>query len=73
MAIPNEVLRTATLGADNVAMSFKGIEADRTRAIIKRALEVLEYNKMITFTDPETWPEWMILDPEIDEMKKSNN
>lgn len=67
MAVPDQILRTATLSTDLTALYFVGTGADRNRAVLKRALEVLEHNKMITFTEPDTWPEWISLDPVIEE------
>jgi hypothetical protein len=64
MDIPDQVLRTATLAADVVAIkSFGMSEAERTRLIIRTSLEALLGNGFIQITDAATWPEWIALDP----------
>lgn len=67
MAVPQEVLRTAKMSHFSVPLpgEFQGTAAERDAAVIKRVLEVLEYNQMIQFTSSENWPEWVELDPVI--------
>lgn len=56
MNIFNELVQNATISADDVAIGFRGTNADRTQAIVRRALEALEANGMITVVPVEQWP-----------------
>lgn len=56
------LLRHATSAADPVAMRPHRTEADRTRAVIKRALQCLIDNNLITVVPPEDWPGYVYLD-----------
>ena len=57
------LLRDACLSADAVAMEPHTTDADKTRAIVRRTVEVLLGNGMIMVTDADTWPDWVVLDP----------
>jgi len=67
MAIPDDTLknlvRNACLSADVVAVGFQGTNAEKTRAILTRALEALEANGLIRVTPIEEWPHFYFLDP----------
>lgn len=57
------MIRNATLAADAVAVRFQGTEAERTRAVVKRAVEFLVDNRMVEVIPEERWPEWLVVDP----------
>lgn len=61
--LPADLIRNACFAADTVAIGFTGTGADKTRAIIERALEALEANGMIKIIPEEEWPQWFIPDP----------
>lgn len=58
----DQALRTARLAADDVAIDFQGTPAQRTGAIVKRALGALMAQGMITLTPSSTWPQWQDID-----------
>jgi hypothetical protein len=61
--ISDILVRNACFSADAVAVGFIGTEADKTRAIVRRALEALEANGMIKVVPESEWPSWYIPDP----------
>lgn len=56
MAVDDRLVQNAVLAADEVAISFQGTNADKTRAVVRRALEALEANGLITVTPEEDRP-----------------
>lgn len=75
MVIPDGLLRIANLSHMSVPLpgQFQGTGADRDAAMIKRVLEVLEHNRMIEFTPPESWSEMVELDPQLNNENKGEN
>lgn len=63
MAIPDQMVENAAFSADSVAFGFSGTPAERTRAIVRRALEALEGNGLITVIPVGDWPTHFIADP----------
>lgn len=57
------LIRNACLAADEVAIGFQGTAAEKTRAVIERALEALIANGQITVVPIEDWPHWYIPAP----------
>lgn len=55
--VTDELVRNACFSADEVAMEFYDSGADRTRAVVRRALEALEANELITVKPLEEWPD----------------
>lgn len=49
-------VQNGCFAADDVAIGFQGTPAEKTRAVIERALEALITNGIITINDPEDWP-----------------
>lgn len=49
-------VQNACFAADSVAIGFAGTQAEKTRAVIERALEALVVNGMIEIKDPDEWP-----------------
>lgn len=58
----DQALRTARVAADDVAIGFQGTAAQRTGAIVKRALGALMAQGIVTLTPRDTWPEWLDID-----------
>lgn len=61
--IDNEVLRIAVLAADDAGVGIFGTESDRTRAMVKAALECLLGNGLIEVKPESEWPKWFSMDP----------
>lgn len=59
----DRLVQSATLSADIVAMESYPNEAQRTRAIIRRALECCISNGMLEVVPSDQWPQWISLDP----------
>lgn len=58
--VDKELVHNACFSADEVAMGFEGTGAERTRAVIERALEALIANGLITMTPKKDWPEYYV-------------
>lgn len=58
----DQALRTARFAADDVAIGFQGTPAQRTGAIVKRALGALLAQGIVVLTPSSTWPEWHDVD-----------
>lgn len=54
----DQALRVGRFAADDVAIGFQGTPAQRTGALVKRALGALLAQGMIALTPRSTWPEW---------------
>lgn len=63
MTTRDNLIRNASFAADQVAIGFKGTEAQKTRAIVERAFDFAFGNGLIQETPAETHPEWLVLDP----------
>jgi hypothetical protein len=61
-AVFDQLVRNGCLAADAVAIGFQGTGAQRTRAIVSRALGSLLENGLIEVKDPAEWPAWLSLD-----------
>lgn len=61
--VPANLIQHACIAADVVAMQPTMVGADRTRAIITRALEALLNNGLIQVTPEDQWPQWFVIDP----------
>lgn len=57
------LVQNACFAADAVAIGFEGTGAEKTRAVIAKALEALEANGMIVVTPIEEWPTLFFPDP----------
>ena len=57
------LVKNACFSADSVAIGFRGTEAEKTRAVIHRALEALLANNYITIVPPEERPFVYIPEP----------
>lgn len=55
-------LRIARFAADDVAIGFTGTPAQRTGALVKRALGALLTHGLIVLTPPESWAQWIDID-----------
>jgi hypothetical protein len=58
----DQALRIGRFAADDVAIGFNGTPAQRTGAIVKRALGALMAQGMIALTSRSTWPAWNDID-----------
>jgi hypothetical protein len=58
----DQAVRVARFAADDVAIGFTGTPAQRTGAIVNRALGALLAQGMIELTPRTTWPEWQDID-----------
>lgn len=50
------LVQLACMSADDVAIGFQGTNAERTRAIVRRAIEALVANCIITIAPIDSWP-----------------
>lgn len=56
MAVDDQLVQDGVLAADEVAIGFRGTDAEKTRAVVRRALEALEANGLITVTPVDERP-----------------
>lgn len=61
------LVQNGCFAADTVAIGFEGTGAEKTRAIVSRALGALLANGLIEVKDPADWPEWIALDERYSE------
>lgn len=66
MTIPASLIQNAVLAADAAAMEPHVTPADQTRAVVRRVIEFLVGNGLITITPEEDWPVWLVMDPPFD-------
>lgn len=59
----NQLVQNAAMSADQVAIGFSGTDAEKTRAIVRRALECLIGNGLIEVRPADQWPDFISLDP----------
>lgn len=59
----DDLVQTGTLAADRYAIGFVGTQAERTRAVVRGALEALIANGIVEVKPRGEWPEWIELDP----------
>jgi hypothetical protein len=59
----DELIQNAVLSADSVACLDYPTGAQRTRAIVKRTVESLIGNGLVSVTPRSEWPRWIVLDP----------
>lgn len=59
----DELVQMASQASDIVAIQFGGTDAERTRAIIRRSLECLIGNGIITIQPSKKWPSSIVIDP----------
>jgi hypothetical protein len=57
------LVQNACFSADSVAVGFEGTPAQKTHAVITRALEALEANGLISITPLDDWPIAYAADP----------
>lgn len=58
----DQALRVGRFAADDIAIGFTGTPAQRTGALVKRALGALLAQGMIMLTPRDTWPSWHDID-----------
>ena len=58
----DQLVRNGCLAADAVAIGFMGTPAQRTRAVVSRALGSLLANGLIEIRDPAAWPDYVMPD-----------
>jgi hypothetical protein len=64
-----EVVRTALFAADGAYLErteMGGVPAVALRSAVLAAFECALGNRLITITDPESWPTWAVVDPPYD-------
>jgi hypothetical protein len=61
--IPEGLIQNAVLAADVVAIGPHRTGAEKTRAVVTRAVEFLVGNGLITVVPQDEWPEWLVMDP----------
>lgn len=66
MSAFDDVIRNAMFAADTAAINTNGTGAAKTRAAVTEAFKLALGNGLITITDPDTWPDYVALDPPYD-------
>jgi hypothetical protein len=69
VTVSKQVIQFGVLSADDVAIGFVGTGAERTRAIVTRALEALEANGVISIVPDEKLPPYYVPFPPYEPIK----